>query len=358
MADDRYVAYIGTYTRGVGSDGIFILDLDAENWSLTNRKVVPAVNPSTVLVSNNGQCLYCTTDQGVNAYRITDDGDLEFMNSQWTGGMRGCWLTTDPEDRYLFMAGYYDGRISVMHLNEDGSVGEIADGVFHEGLGMDESGHSFTPHITCVAMTPDEKGIFAVDNGLNQVKIYDFDAQTGKLSHRGELRCELDSAPRLVRVDRKKKYVYLLCEQTNHVCVYEYPENCPEDCHAEEGEILEPIQKISAIVKETDRKPASFGMDISPDGRHLFVSNTVTNTVSVFDVDPETGLLKVNCSASLSGEFPRSVAALPDNEHFVVAGLNTGTVTVYHVNYEKQYFLMSAKPLEIDRPTSVFIHKL
>ncbi len=353
MDNGRYVAYIGTYTKG-SSTGIHILDLDTEKCSLSERKTVDAVDPSFVKVSNSGKYLYSTCDQGVNSYRITEDGDLEFLNSQWTGGMRGCYLETDPDDRYLFVGGYYDGRLSVMHLNDDGSVGEISDGVFHEGMGMDESGHSFAPHITCVRMTPDSKGVFAVDNGLDQVKVYDFDEQSGKLTPKGVIRCELDSAPRLMCMDKSQKFVYVLCEQTNHVCVYSYS----DELISEERPAVEPIQKITTIAKESDRKPASFGMDFSPDGKHLFVSNAVTNTVVVYDVDRESGMLTINCSASLSGEYPKALAAMPDNEHFVVLGLNTGTVTVYHVNYDKKYFLMSAKPLLIDQPNSICIHLL
>ncbi len=353
MSTERYVAYIGTYTKG-SSVGIHILDLDTETNRFTERKAVEANNPSFVLVSNSGKTLYSTSDQGVNSYRITEDGDLEFMNSQWTGGMRGCYLETDADDRFLFVAGYYDGRISVMNLNDDGSVGDIADGVFHEGMGVDESGHDSMPHVTCVKLTPDLKGIFAVDNGLDQIKTYNFDPTTGKLNFIGVLRCELDSNPRLIRVDNNQEFIYVLCEQTNHVCVYKSPDEPVVDSR----HILEPIQKISTIAKVSDRKPATFGMDFSPDGNHLFVSNTVTNTAVCYDVDQTTGMLEFNCSASLSGEYPRALAVLPDSEHFVVLGMNTGTVTVYNVNYDKRYFLMSAKPILIDKPCSICIHKL
>ncbi len=353
MAGDRYVAYVGTYTKG-SSEGIYILDFDAEKCCFTKRKAIPANNPSDILVSNSGKFLYSTTDQGVNSYRITVNGDLEFMNTQWTGGMRGSYLETDPADRFLFVAGYYDGRISVMNISESGSVGEIADGVFHQGMSVDESGNDSMPHITCVKLLPDLKGIFAVDNGLEQVISYSFDEKTGKLSEIGVLRCDLDSHPRLIRVNWEKKFIYLLCERTNDICVYKYT----EENDLKKGATLEPLQKITTLGEDRRKKVSSFGMDFTPDGRHLFVSNTVANTVMVYDVDPESGLLTQNCCGSLSGEYPKSVAALPDNDHFVALGLNTGTLTVYQVNYEEHYFLMSAKPILIDQPNSIYIHKL
>ncbi len=353
MADERYVVYIGTYTKGK-SRGIHILDLDMEHCSLTERTVISANSPSYVMVSHSGKYLYSTSDQGVSAYRITEGGDLQFINSQWNGGMRGCWLETDPDDRFLFVAGYYDGRISVMHLNEDGSVGTIADGIFHEGITEVEPGHDYTPHITCVTLTPDRTGIFAVDLGLDQITEYAFDAESGRLSPTGIIRCELDSNPRQIRADRTGRHLYVLCEQTNHVCVYDMPKGKI----TEKRGTIEPIQKISTLGADRREKAASFGIEFSPDGRHLFVSNTVTNTVMVYDVDGETGLLSVNCSGSISGEYPKSLAVLPDNEHFIVLGLHTGTVTTYRVNYEEQYFLMTAKPLLIDQPNSIYIHRL
>ncbi|MCD8300994.1 MAG: lactonase family protein [Clostridiales bacterium] len=353
MAEERYVAYVGTYTRGK-SEGIYILDIDTDTWTPTVRKAVSAYNPSDVLVSNSGEYLYCTTDQGVASFKIMPDGDLEFMNLQWTGGMRGCYLETDDEDNYLFVAGFYDGRISVMHLNDDGTIGDISDGVFHQGMGVDASGRNLMPHITCVKMAPDLKGLFAVDNGLDQVKSYDFDEKTGKLKLRDIIRCELDSHPRLVHVDWQGQIVYILMETANQVAVYKLPERGT----LEENSFIKPIQKVPTLAGEHRRHSASFGMDFSRDRKHLFVSNTTTNIASIFDIDPDTGLLTMNCFGSLSGDYPKAIAAMPDGEHFIALGQNTGTITTYKVNYEEKYFLMSAKPLLVEQPNSIYIHKL
>ena len=107
MAKDRYVAYVGTYTHG-SSVGIHIFDVDAEKGKMIERKVVPINNPSDVIVSTSGKFLYSIADEGVQSFRILPDGDLEPINSVWTGGMRGCYLEVDEQDRYLFVAGYHD----------------------------------------------------------------------------------------------------------------------------------------------------------------------------------------------------------------------------------------------------------
>ena len=167
MAKDRYVAYVGTYTHG-SSVGIHIFDVDAEKGKMTERKVVPINNPSDLIVSTSGKFLYSIADEGVQSFRILEDGDLEPINSVWTGGMRGCYLEVDEQDRYLFVAGYHDGRITMMNLNEDGSIGEIADGIFHKGIGVNITDRSSMPHVTCVKVTPDQQCVCEVDSGLDQ----------------------------------------------------------------------------------------------------------------------------------------------------------------------------------------------
>ena len=121
MEQKKYVAYVGTYTHE-HSIGIHIYDLNVEQGSMEERKVININNPSDLLVSCNKKYLYSITDEGVKSFKILPDGDLEAMNEQWIGGMRGCYLDVDEQNRYVFVGGYHDGRVSMLHLNEDGSV--------------------------------------------------------------------------------------------------------------------------------------------------------------------------------------------------------------------------------------------
>ena len=43
-----------------------------------------------------------------------------------------------------------DGRVSMMHLEADGSIGGIADGIFHKGIGRSIAQRNFVPHVDCV----------------------------------------------------------------------------------------------------------------------------------------------------------------------------------------------------------------
>ena len=100
---EKYVAYVGTYTHE-NSIGIHLYDVDVEAGRLKERKVIPINNPSDLIVSHDGQFLYSIADEGVEAFRILPDGDLQPLDEQWIGGMRGCYVEVDDKNRYLFVA--------------------------------------------------------------------------------------------------------------------------------------------------------------------------------------------------------------------------------------------------------------
>ena len=79
MGKEKYVAYVGTYTHGT-SIGIHLYDLDVENGTMAERKVVPINNSSHLVKAHNKQFLYSISDEGVESFRILPDGDLEFLN--------------------------------------------------------------------------------------------------------------------------------------------------------------------------------------------------------------------------------------------------------------------------------------
>ena len=155
MSKDKYVAYVGTYTHG-SSIGIHVYDLDVENGYMTEREVVPVNNASHVAKSNNGKYLYSIADEGVEVLKIKEDGGLEPINKVGIDGMRGCFLSTDKEGKFLFVCGYHDGKITVVRIKEDGSLGEVLDGIFHQGLGS-VAERNFRPRVTCAMITPDDK---------------------------------------------------------------------------------------------------------------------------------------------------------------------------------------------------------
>lgn len=350
MKQEKYVAYVGTYTHE-NSVGIHIYDVDVEQGLLEERKVVPINNPSDLVVSKNRKFLYSIADEGVEAFSIQPDGDLIPINKQWIGGMRGCYVEVDDENRYLFVGGHHDGRVSMMRLEPDGSIGEIADGIFHKGMGRSIAQRNFIPHVDCVKLTPDQKFLCAVDNGLDQVKIYRVDYERGKLKLIDIIRGQLESAPRMIRFSRDGKYAYVLYELLNCVEVYRYSV-------VNEQPQFEKIQTVStALEKEKDVCAAS-DMEVSRSGRYLMCSNAGVNSVVCYEIDKESGMLSEVFSTRVNSDYPKVLAFYPDEKRYLTLNNNSNDIFSYTINFEKGYSLESGPRVKVDKPNCIYILKV
>lgn len=338
--DKKYVAYVSAYTHGK-SKGIMICDVDVEKGHFTPRSEIEIHNPSYMVKANSGKFLYSICDEGLVAYRIVDNGNLAFINQGTINGMRACYLTVDPEDNYIFCAGYHDGKATVVRIREDGGIGEVTDEVFHKGMGSVAT-RNFRPHVTSFVLTPDEKYLVACDTGIDQAKVYQFDKVTGKIQLVDVIRCELESAPRTMVFSSDGKFAYLSHELKNYVAVYSYRDNgkSPE---------FELIERVSTLGNQSYKEnSAAVAIKFSPDEKHLFVSNAGDNSVAFYDRDEETGKLTMRSVLPISGDYPKDIAIFPDGKYLVSMNHETNDMTFFRIDYEKGIIVMHGKPEEIE----------
>ena len=350
MAKGKYVAYVGTYTHG-DSIGIHIYDVDVKEGTLCERKVVPLNNSSYITRSKNGKYLYSIADEGVAVFEILEDGDLKYINKVGIDGMRGCYLSVDATGKYLFVAGSHDGKVTVVHTHRDGRLGSIMDGVFHQGTGS-VAERNFRPHVTCVIPTPENNYLCAVDNGIDQVKIYRINKKTDKLEVVDIIRCRRESGPREMLFSNDGKFVYIIYELSNEVGVYSYVDT-------EDGPQFEELQLISTLADELDPiHDAAQALTLSPGGKHLVASTAGDNSIAMFLIDHQTGRLTREMALPISGEYPKSLMFFPDGEHIAVANHVSDSVTTFAIDYDKKVILLKGKPMKVDAPNCILIEKI
>ena len=347
---DEYVAYVGTYTHG-SSIGIHLYDVNVEEGTLTERKVIPVNNSSHIARSLNGKYLYSIADEGVAVFAVEDDGDLTPINKVDIDGMRGCYLSVDKTGRYLFVAGYHDGKVTVVHTHKDGRLGSLMDGVFHKGLGS-VAERNFRPHVTCTRRMPDNRFVLSVDNGIDQVKIYRFNDKEQRLVQVDAIRCELESAPRHFRYSKDGKFIYLMYELKKAIDVYTYKTG-------DRAPVIEKIQTISTTsTKKPDNLTAACAMRMSADQKYIYCTNAGENTISVYKRDEETGLLTMICCLPISGAYPKDVAVFPDGRHIASVNHDSGTISFFKVDYEKGLLVMSGRSIPVNEPNCCAIVKI
>ena len=348
MADSKYVAYVGSYTHGK-SKGITILDVDNAAGRMTIRGEVEVNNSSYLLASHSGKYLYSIVDEGVASFEILSDGDLKLLGITSIKGMRGCHLSLTADDKYIFVSGYHDGKLTVLSIEENGMVGRITDEVYHRGMGSIAE-RNFRPHINCSMLTPDENLLCVCDLGMDQVKVYNFNKANGTLKLYDIIRCQLESAPRDIMFSPDGKYAFVLCELKNFINVYKY--------NPEAKERFEHIQNIFTVRKGHKENTAAAALALTKDGKHLFCSNAGDDSVTIYAIDPETGMLSLKSSLPISGNYPKDIQLFPDEKHLVCTNNESGTLTFFTIEYERGLLIMNGNPIKIDTPNCMYIQKL
>lgn len=348
-AKEKYVAYVSTYTQG-DRHGIKIYDVDIDKGRFTEKSKVEITNSSYLTISHNCKYLYSITDFGVESYNIMPDGNLELINFASINGMRGCYVSTDYTDNYLFVAGYHDGKLTVLKLQEDGSIGEITDEVFHKGLGSIAERNS-RPHINCARMTHDNKYLLVADPGMDHVKVYRVNLEWGKVELADIIHSELNSAPRHIKISLDGKFIYVVHEWSCNIDVYSY-----EDIKNQP--VFEKIQTIPTVKFEKGSTNAASALSFSKDYQYMLSSNAGDNSVVLFDVDIQTGLLKQKFCLPVGGDYPKDAEFFPNGKFLVSLNHESNDMTFFHLNLEAGNMIMNGPPISVDVPNCIAFHKL
>lgn len=350
MSKDKYIAYISTYTQAGNDMGIRIYDVDVKAGRLTEKNKVKITNPSYVTISHNGKYLYSITDMGVESFKIQPDGELKLINKASINGMRGCHLSTDYNDQYLFVAGYHDGKITVLKLKKNGAIDHITDEVFHKGMGS-ISERNDRPHVSCVKMSRDNKFLCASDLGLDHVKIYRFDNKTGKITLAEVIRCDQNSAPRYIKFHKSGKYAYIIHELSNTIDVYTYDV-------VKDMPVFERIQRISTLNNYHAGVSAACAMDFTPDHKYLICSNAGDNSVGAFKINEKTGELTKDFVLPVSGDYPKDIAIFPDMKHIISINNESDTVTFFKLDLKNKLIIMNGPEMKVPQGNCAVMFRL
>lgn len=345
MKYSKYVAYVSNYTKST-KNGISIFDVDMEKGTFVPRKSIEISNSSYLTMSHNDQFLYSITDMGVKSYEIEEDGDLTEINFASINGMRGCYLSTDYTDRFLFVAGYHDGKITVLRVGEDGAVGEITDEIYVQGMG-EVYDRSYRPHVSCVKMSRDNKFLFASDTGMDHVNVYELNYETGKLKTVDIIRSDVDSGPRHMIFSVDGCFMYVLNENQNTIDVFTY--NILESGYPD----FEKIQTIPTVEDYHATRSVSSALKFSEERDYIVSSSAGDNCAVIFKVDMIKGTLSKVLYLPISGSYPKDVALFPDKNHLVSLNHESNTLTFFSVDLYNGLLAMCSKEIIIENPNCV-----
>ena len=283
----------------------------------------------------------------VAAWRIADrDGRLEPLGRQSARGTATCFLDVDATGRTLLLANYSGGSVAALPIRGDGSLGEATSFLQHSGSSVDP-GRQKEPHPHSIVHGPGNRFAYAADLGTDQVVCYRLDAHDAILAAADPpfAKTPAGAGPRHLAFHPNGRHLYAINELSNSVTVFD---------HDGETGRLEPGPTVSTLPTDFSGKSHCADLKISPDGRFLYGTNRGHDSIAVFRIGADGRLERLGIVPS-RGKGPQNIAITPDGSMLLCANMPGGNVAVFRINPAGGLLEPLGEPLTVVSPACILM---
>lgn len=348
-------AYVGCYTspdRQGHGEGIGIYRVDPSSGDWTQLQVVTDVpNPSFLAVHPERHTLYCVhggnDHSAVSAFAIdAATGSLTFLNQEPSGGANPVSLDIEPSGQLLAVANYTGGTVSALPLTADGTLLPLVEVLPHEGEPGPHPVEQASAHPHHIPYDPAGRFAVAPDKGLDRLFIYRPDVGRGALvpadppfvaTHAG-------AGPRHIAFHPSAPYAYVINELDSTVTVYDYD--------SAQGTLSE-RQTLSSLPTDFAEPNTGSEIAVAPSGRFVYASNRGHDSIAIFAISPEDGMLAPVGWESTRGSTPRFFALDPSGTFLYAANQGSGTIVTFHIDGETGALTPTGQVIETGSPSCI-----
>ena len=353
--DNNLIMYVGTYTEGGNSNGIYTYHFNQENGTFELLSSATAGNPSFVTLSPDGKRLYAVSEyndgrQGAYSFDVSEDKSqlsnpvfLPTAPKEYLprAGADPCHIVSDG--KYVITANYTGGDISVFSLDATGRLQPEVQNIAFVGNTPER-----VAHIHCIIPTPDKKYILATDLGNDRVYRFRYNKKARKnaevlTSQRVAYEVSDGQGPRHLTFSKDGRFAYLINELGGECVVLSYRKG--------------KLKEVQRIMADEGGGRGSADIHISPDGRFLYTSHRLKKDgIAIFAIDPEKGTL-TKIGYQLTGIHPRNFGITPNGKYLLVACRDYNKIQVFERNEATGELTETAQAIEVDRPTCIVFGK-
>jgi len=345
---DPDLLYVGTYTEGTRSEGIYLVRMDRRSGELLHVGAVNGgANPSFLSIHPNGRVLYAVNELeqtgAVSAFAIeTGTGALTRLNEQPSGGGAPCFVSVDKSGRVLLVANYAGGSVALLPIQPDGALAPAAQVVQHQGKGPNAERQE-GPHAHCILPDPSNRFALAADLGADRVFVYRLDLEGRSLRHieEGDAVIRAGAGPRHLAFHPTLPLVFVANELDSTVARLRFDST---------RGALSPQGTLSTLPAGWTGTNYPADIHVASTGRTLYVSNRGHNSIAVFSVAESTGALALDQVVSTDGDWPRNFALDPSGRWLLVANQRSDSVVVFGRNPENGRLTPTRQRLALPSP--------
>jgi 6-phosphogluconolactonase len=350
---DTDLLYVGTYTEGGRRDGIHLLRLDSATGALRRVGTVDAgSNPSFLAIDTDGQTLFAVNEVSEMGGKATGSlrsfaidvvsGGLTPINERASGGAAPCYVSTDFKGRVAMVANYMGGSIALLGIGEGGALTNAYQVVQHAGSGKIKARQEHA-HAHCIIPHPSNRFALAADLGIDRVLVYRLDLDGGSLRHVESSDAVLPpgTGPRHLAFHPALPVVYVAGELNSTVSAL----RCDEETGA-----LSAMQTLPTLSAAFSGENYPADIHVASNGRVLYLSNRGQNSIAVFSIAPDTGMLRFQQTMPTGGDWPRNFTIDPTGRWLLVANQRSGSVVVFRRDAESGRLSVTSRRIEVPSP--------
>lgn len=345
-------------TGGRPSQGIYHCTLDLESGKLSESRLVAEISgPGFLALHPRGEHLYAVGtlagNASVVAYKISGTGEtaaLELVNAVEIGDGGAAHVAVDQAGKMLLTAQYGGGSMAAFALNENGSIKARTSLIKHQGGSGVVAGRQDSPHAHYVGFSPDQRFAFVPDLGLDQVVIYEVDADQATLQPHGFGAVPAGGGPRHLKFHNNGKWIYVLNELDLSVSVFDY------DTEAGTMHLKQTIPTVSKEALAKEQFTSCSEIHLHPNGRYVYAANRGHDSITVFEISEDGQLVELQ-NVHVRGATPRNFNLTPSGKWLLAAGQDSHTLAAFAVDPESGHLTYNRSVITTPSPICVLFGK-
>ncbi|MCZ2340211.1 MAG: lactonase family protein [Bacteroidales bacterium] len=347
--------FVTSFTSGDKS-GIQAYRLESATGVLKpTQRTADVQNPFFLALSPDQKRLYSIhaqqfsgkDDEQVAAYEIVGkNGELKLLNRASSKGRASCYLEVDATGKTVLVANYTSGSVAALPIRADGQLGEPASFFQHTGSSVNPKRQK-EPHAHCIIISPNNRFVYAADLGLDQILCYRLDPATAKLTPHDPpfAKTPAGAGPRHLTFDLQGKHLYAINELLNSVTVFDYD--------AQTGKLNEK-QTISTLPADFSGTSYCADVKITPDGRYLYGTNRGHDSIAAYRIGTDGRLTRIAIEPS-RGKGPQNLAITPDNRWLICANMPGDNVAVFRIDAQTGRLQAVGEPVAQKSPSCIML---
>ena len=346
-------AYVGTYSSPQGAEGskgngqgIYLYQMNPATGALSQGKLFSEEsNPSWLDFDPSRTHLYAANEtatfQGLNSGSVSafsidrSSGHLALLNTVSSQGAGPAHLSVHPSGQYVLVANYGGGNVAVLPIRPNGELGSATDVKEDAGtVGPTQatsappgsfaiSGHD-RPHAHMIQADPTGRFVLASDLGLDQILIWKFDIQKGRLTANNPASVLLPpgDGPRHFAFHANGQWLYSLQEEASTLVLFDFD--------AASGR-LTAKQTISTLPKGFTGTSFTSEVKVSPGGRFVYAANRLHDSIVIFSIGKAGSLTRAG-EVWTRGAYPRSFNIDPTGNFLYACNQRSDVITTFRIN--------------------------